>query len=123
MQAQQQAVRVEDPDLIGARRLHPQDHIAGIALSQQLLQALEERLGVVDGGARGLAAHVGSLSCGGKGHGPAEEGPGLGVPQPGVRPYSGAGPGRLRACLSVPVGRGEACMCAKALPTWGSLSA
>lgn len=75
MQAQQQAVGVEDPDLVGARSLHPQDHIAGIALPQKLLQALEQQLGVVDGGARGFPANIGSLSCSGKEHGAAEKAP------------------------------------------------
>lgn len=52
VQAQQQAVGMKDSDLISAHSLHPQNYIAGIALPQQLLQALEQHLGVVDGGAR-----------------------------------------------------------------------
>lgn len=52
VQSQQQAVGVENSDLVGAHSLHPQHHIAGIALPQQFLQALEQHLGVVDGGAR-----------------------------------------------------------------------
>ena len=52
LQSQQQAVGMEDSDLVGAHGLHPQHHIAGIALPQQFLQALEQHLGVVDGGAR-----------------------------------------------------------------------
>ena len=51
LQSQQQAVGMEDSDLVGAHGLYPQHHITGIALPQQFLQALEQHLGVVDGGA------------------------------------------------------------------------
>lgn len=65
---QQQAVGVEDADLVGARSPHPQDHVAGVALLQKLLQAPEQHLGVVDGGARCLPADIGSLGCRGREH-------------------------------------------------------
>lgn len=64
---QQQAVCVEGSDLVGARSLYSQDDIAGIALPQQVLQPLEQHLGVVDGGACCLPAHICPLSCSKKG--------------------------------------------------------
>lgn len=60
---QQQAVGVEGSDLIGAHSLHSQDGVTGVALLQQVLQSLEQHLGVVDGGACCLPTDIGSLSC------------------------------------------------------------
>lgn len=71
VQPQQQAMGVEGSDLVGAHSLDPQDDITGIALAQQVLQSLEQHVGVVDGGACCLPTHIGSLSCSRKGHGRA----------------------------------------------------
>lgn len=69
VQPQQQAMGVEGSDLIGAHSLDSQDDVTGIALAQQVLQSLEQRVGVVDDGACCLATHICSLSCSRKGYG------------------------------------------------------
>lgn len=71
VQPQQQAMGVEGSDLIGAHSLDPKDDITGVTLAQQVLQSLEQRVGVIDGGACCLPTHIGSLSCSRKGHGRA----------------------------------------------------
>lgn len=46
--------------VVGIKETH---HVAAVVVAQQLLQALELHLGVVDGHARGIPTNVGSLRC------------------------------------------------------------
>lgn len=64
LEAEQQLVGVEDLGLVGGSRAHPQHRVAAVAVLQQLLQPLQQRQRVVDGGSRGIAAELGSLGCG-----------------------------------------------------------
>lgn len=63
LEAQQQLVRVEHLGLVGGGRADPQHRVAAVAVLQQLLQPLQQRQRVVDGGRRGVPAKVGFLGC------------------------------------------------------------
>lgn len=99
LEAQQQLVRVEHLGLVGGGRAHPQHRVAAIAVLQQLLQPLQQRQRVVDGGRRGVPAKVGFLGC-------REMGPSRSSPQCQALRWGGVTGGLSTSCLRSPSAKG-----------------